>query len=29
LATPRESFVMGNDQLAAWYDEFWADLSAR
>ena len=29
LATPRESFVMGNDQLAAWCDEFWADLSAR
>lgn len=29
LATPRESFVMGNDQLLAWYDEFWTDLSAR
>lgn len=28
LVTPRDSFVMGNDQVAAWYAEFWADLSA-
>lgn len=28
LSTPRDSFMMGDDQLAAWYGEFWADLSA-
>jgi|GEM_PF-1077168 len=29
LVTPRESFMMGSDQVAAWYDNFWAELSGR
>jgi hypothetical protein len=29
LITPRETFMMGGEQVADWYDAFWADLSAR
>jgi type II secretory pathway pseudopilin PulG len=29
LAMPRESLIMGNDQVVAWYDDFWADLSGQ
>jgi hypothetical protein len=29
LGAPRESLIMGNDQIVAWYDDFWADLSTR
>jgi hypothetical protein len=29
LVTPRDSFVLGGDQVKQWYAAFWADLSAQ